>query len=167
MHSFYIGAPEEGSAWLLPEECRHARQVLRLQTGEAVTAMDGDGNRYRASIDYMGEDGVRVRLDEPLPTGEAPVRICVYQGLPKADKLEFIAQKLTELGAAALVPVKMERCVVRLDAKDGKKRQERLERIAREAAKQCRRAKVPEVLQPMSWREAQQRLAAQDRKSVV
>ena len=110
----------------------------------------------------MDGSRVTVRLLEPLPDNEAPVRITVYEGLPKADKLDFIAQKLTELGAAALAPVRMERCVVKLDAKDGEKRRERLDRIAREAAKQCGRGRPLDVGAPMDWPGAQRGMARHD-----
>ena len=86
----------------------------------------------------------------------------LYQGLPKADKLDFIVQKLTELGANRVVPVKMERCVVKSDAKDGKKRQERLQRIACEAVKQCRRACEPEVTEPLTWKQCFERMKAHE-----
>lgn len=150
MHSFYIEPPEGEFAALPAEEAKHATKVLRLRPGDELCAMDGAGHRWRAAL---AEDG-RARLLEELPANEAPVRLTVYEGLPKADKLDFIAQKLTELGAARLVPVRMERCVVKLDARDGEKRRERLTKIAREAAKQCGRGLPLEVSAPMDWREA-------------
>ena len=162
MHCFYIQAPSDAEACLLPEESRHAMKVLRMQPGDALCAMDGSGRRWRGEILFAGEDGVRVRLLEALPSGEAPVRLSVYQGIPKADKLDFVAQKLTELGTAALVPVKMERCVVKLDRRDGQKRRDRLEKIAREAAKQCRRAVAPEIAEPLTWGQAIERMAGHD-----
>jgi len=94
-----------------------------------------------------------VLLKEELSDNEAPVRITLYQGLPKADKLDLVVQKITELGAACIVPVKMERCVVKLDEKDGQKRRDRLSKIAREAAKQCKRGCAPEVMQPQTWKQ--------------
>ena len=112
MHSFYIEAPVDGSAALPPGEAKHALKVLRLRPGDGVCAMDGVGGRWRGEIGAIDGSRVRVKLLEPLPDNEAPVRVTVYEGLPKADKLDFIAQKLTELGAAALMPVRMERCVV-------------------------------------------------------
>ena len=148
MHSFYIEAPVDGSAALPPGEAKHALKVLRLRPGDGVCAMDGVGGRWRGEIGAIDGSRVRVKLLEPLPDNEAPVRVTVYEGLPKADKLDFIAQKLTELGAAALMPVRMERCVVRLDAKDGEKRRERLDKIAREAAKQCGRGRPLHVAAP-------------------
>ena len=158
MHSFYIEPPVDGLAALPPEEAKHAAKVLRLRPGDELCAMDGAGGRWRAAL---AEDG-RVRLLEALPANEAPVRVTVYEGLPKADKLDFIAQKLTELGAAALAPVRMARCVVKLDDRDGPKRRERLEKIAREAAKQCGRGTPLRVLQPLDWRRALEAMAVHD-----
>ena len=124
--------------------------------------MDGAGRRWRGKIGDIRDSAVTVRLVEALPSNEAPVRVTVYEGLPKADKLDFIAQKLTELGAAALVPVRMERCVVKLDGKDAAKRRERLERIAREAAKQCGRGLPMTVADATDWREALSAMAKHD-----
>lgn len=154
MHCFYIEPPVGGLAALPAEEARHARKVLRLRPGDEVCAMDGASGRWRGEIAEGPGEALAVRLIEPLPDNEAPVRVTVYEGLPKADKLDLIAQKLTELGAAALVPLRMERCVAKLDGKDGAKRRERLSRIAREAAKQCRRARPLAVSEPMEWRDA-------------
>lgn len=154
MHSFYIDPPAGGMAALPADEAKHAAKVLRLRAGDEIVAMDGAGGRWRAEIAKIGGGQALARLLEPLDSHEPPVRVTVYQGVPKADKLDFIVQKLTELGAAALVPVKMERCVVRLDQRDGEKRRERLERIAREAAKQCGRAQPPAVSEPLDWKDA-------------
>ena len=162
MHSFYIDHPVDGAATLPPEEAKHALKVLRLRPGDGVCAMDGAGRRWRGEIGDIDGGGVRVNLLEPLPDNEAPVRLTVYEGLPKADKLDFIAQKLTELGAAALAPVRMARCVAKLDGKDGEKRRERLEKIAREAAKQCGRGRPLQVAAPMDWRAALRAMAAHD-----
>ena len=162
MHSFYIDSPIDGAAMLPPEEARHALKVLRLRPGDAVCAMDGAGRRWRGKIGGIDGGSVRVNLLEQLPDNEAPVRLTVYEGLPKADKLDFIAQKLTELGAAALAPVRMARCVAKLDARDGEKRRERLEKIAREAAKQCGRGMPLRVAAPMDWRKALEAMAAHD-----
>ena len=164
MHCFYIEAPGAVGemAALLPDEARHASRVLRMQPGDEVCAMDSAGGRFRAEIAEIDASGVRVKLTGALDSHEAAVRVTVYQGVPKADKLDFIVQKLTELGAASLAPVKMSRCVVKLDEKDGKKRRERLERIAREAAKQCNRGLSPTVCEPMGWTQALRAMAGHD-----
>lgn len=161
MHSFYIDPPAGGVAFLPPEEAKHAAKVLRLRPGDEVCGMDGAGRRWRCEVGEVS-GGVTVRLLEELPPNEAPVRVTVYEGLPKADKLDFIAQKLTELGAAALVPVRMARSVVKLDDRDARKRQERLAKIAREAAKQCGRGVPLAVAEAMGWGEALKEMARHD-----
>ena len=164
MNSFYIeGSGVPGAlAQLLPEEAKHAAQVLRMQPGEEAYAVDAEGRRFRAVLREVSKAAVQVLLEEELSDNEAPVRITIYQGLPKADKLELATQKLSELGAAALVPVKMERCVVKLDEKDGKKRRERLEKIVREASKQCKRGSCLDVALPQTWKQLQSSMQAHD-----
>ena len=164
MNSFYIeGCGETGcTAMLQAEEAKHAAQVLRMQPGEEFYAVDEQGRRFFARFESVSKAACSAVLMEELSDNEAPVRVTLYQGLPKADKLELVVQKLTELGAAALVPVKMERCVVKLDEKDGRKRQERLNRIAREAAKQCKRGGCLEVQEPQSWKQLQAAMQKHD-----
>lgn len=164
MNAFYIaGRGEPGAAAnLLPEEARHAAQVLRLRPGEEFYAVDEAGARFLAELTEVSRDTCSCTLREALPDNEPPVRVTVYQGLPKADKMEMIAQKLTELGAAKLVPVKMERCVTKVDAKDAERKRERLQKIAREAAKQCKRGRAPEVALPRSWKQCEEDMHAHD-----
>lgn len=155
MPAFYLeGKAQVGDVVQLPkDEAKHALKVLRMSVGDELCALDGCGGRFAAVLESASGEGAEVRLTEQLPSNEPTVKVTLYQGLPKADKLDFIVQKLTELGASGVVPVKMERCVVKSDAKDGKKRQERLQRIACEAVKQCRRACEPEVSEPMTWKQ--------------
>ena len=164
MHTFYLdGAADVGAVVALPkEEAKHALKVLRLSVGEEICVLDGCGGRFAAVLDSASGEGAQVRLTEALPANEPPVKVTLYQGLPKADKLDFIVQKVTELGAGCVVPVKMERCVVKSDAKDGAKRQERLDRIAREASKQCRRACAPEIAEPLTWKQCFMKMQAHD-----
>ena len=164
MHSFYLDAPGAvGQVAALPkDEAKHAAKVLRLREGDAVCALDGAGGRFSAEVVRAQGEHVELRLTAELPPNEPPVRLTVYPGLPKSDKLEFMVQKLTELGAAACVPVVMARSVARPDARDGEKRRERLERIAREAAKQCRRARPAEVDAPLDWPRALERMAGHE-----
>lgn len=148
MNAFYI----EGGR-LSPEDARHAAKVLRLRPGDEIVALDGKGGRSRARLK---EDG-SVELLETLPSNEPRLRLTVYQGVPKADKLELLAQKLTELGVTRLVPVEMERSVRHFE------KVERLRKIAREAAKQCRRALPMEITEPMPWPKAVLDMRARER----
>ena len=164
MNSFYIeGRGEVGATvQLKPEDAKHCAQVLRMQRDEEFYAIDEGGSRFLAELCEVSKEGCTALLREALPDNEAELRVTVYQGLPKADKLELVVQKLTELGAARLVPVKMERCVVKLNDKDGQKKQERLQKIAREAAKQCKRGGCLEVAATQTWKQLRESMAAHD-----
>lgn len=164
MNAFYIeGRGEVGvTVSLTPEDARHCAQVLRMQSGEDFYAVGEGGSRFLAELREVSRESCTALLREALPDNEAELRVTVYQGLPKADKLELVVQKLTELGAARLVPVKMERCVVKLNDKDAQKKQERLQKIAREAAKQCKRGGCLEVAAPQTWKQLRESMAAHD-----
>ncbi len=159
MHRFY--ADERGmtgdTAFLCEEDARHATRVLRMKPGEDCELFCG-GKRYLGEIASIVEGDVLVRITGELPSTEAKLRITLYQGLPKADKMELIVQKSVELGACAVVPVAMSRCVVQLDAKDGRKKQERWQKIAREACKQSGRCDMMQVAEPLSFKQLLARL---------
>ena len=154
MHRFY--ADEQGvvngCARLAEEDARHAIRVLRMKEGEACELF-ADSGRYQAEIAEITEHDVTCRVIAPLPSTEAKLRITLYQGLPKADKMELITQKATELGACRVAPVAMSRCVVQLSGKDGAKKQERWQKIAREASKQSGRCELMQVDQPISFKQ--------------
>ena len=137
-------------------EVNHIRNVLRLKQGEEISVSIGaDGKEYRYGIEAMGETEVICRLRFVKEADvELPVKVWLFQGLPKSDKMDFIVQKAVELGASVIVPVAMERCVVKLDAARAVKKTERWQKIAASAASQSRRAVIPEVRQPLSMKEA-------------
>lgn len=137
-------------------EVNHIRNVMRLKPGEEISvSIGGDGKEYRYGIESYTEDSVLCRLrfvkDKEV---ELPVKVLLFQGLPKADKMDLIVQKAVELGAAEIIPVSMERCVVKLDAGKAAKKTARWQTIAESAASQSRRSIIPRVLAPMSMREA-------------
>ena len=158
MHRFYADerGVQDDTAVLCEEDARHASRVLRMKPGEACELFAA-GKRFSAEIVAMGEQ-VEVRITGEIPSTEARLRITLYQGLPKADKMELIVQKSVELGAAAVVPVAMSRCVVQLDQKDGRKKQERWQKIAREACKQSGRCEMLQVSEPISFKQLLARL---------
>ena len=152
MHRFFAdeNGIVNGIAMLEAEDAQHASRVLRLQPGEAVTLFC-QGEAYAAVIDNM-DGGVSVRVGDQLKSPEATVRVTLYQGVPKGDKMDFIVQKCTEAGIHSIVPVNMPRCVARLDGKDDKKRV-RWQRIAREAAKQSFRPVTPVIGSAVSMKQ--------------
>ena len=158
MHRFYAdeSGAQDGLVRLGEEDAHHASRVLRMKPGDAAEIFM-NGKRFSAEIASM-EGGVTLRLLDELPSTEAGLRVTLYQGLPKAEKMELIVQKAVELGAAAVVPVSMSRCVVQLNQKDGAKKQERWQRIAREACKQSGRCLQMPVEAPISFKELLRRL---------
>lgn len=158
MHRFYADESglADGFVRLNAEDAHHAQRVLRMKPGEQAQIFC-DQRRYTAEITDLS-DGVTLRILEELPSTEAALRITLYQGLPKADKMELITQKAVELGADRVVPVAMSRCVVQLNSKDGAKKQERWQKIAREACKQSGRCQMMPVDAPISFKELLRRL---------
>ena len=148
MHRFFAARLDENRAELPPEEEAHALKVLRMGAGDECQALI-EGNLYRAAI---AETSPRVilRLYDMLPSPEPSVTITLYQGVPKGEKMDFIAQKCTEAGVCRMVPVAFSRCVAKWEGKDAAKKQARFQRIAAEAAKQSGRALIPEMGLPIS-----------------
>ena len=157
MHRFYVESPiaEAGAVIALSaEESAHAARVLRLRPGEEVRLLDGE-NLWEAVLETVDAKQTTAKATACCPSPEAPAQAVLFQGLPKADKLELIAQKGTELGMWELWPVEMERSVAKADKADkGDKKRERLSRIALEAAKQSGRAHVPEVASTIPFAKA-------------
>lgn len=165
MHRFYVDTPIDTvgeSVVLGAEESAHAARVLRLRPGEEVRLLDGE-NLWAAQLVSVDTKGTVAAVTALCPSPEAPAKAVLFQGLPKADKLELIAQKGTELGMWELWPVEMERSVAKADkAEKADKKRERLQRIAMEAAKQSGRAHVPEVASTVSFNKALEKLDAVD-----
>ncbi len=151
MHRFYAD-PDRSTLDVIvlsPEDARHALTVLRLKPGHHIEAILNHC-RMEAIIEQTDKQEVIARRISLLPSAEPSLSVTLFQGLPKADKMDLIVQKATELGVNRIVPVLMNRCVVRPDPKDMVRKTERWQKIAREAGKQAGRCIVPEVFAPVS-----------------
>lgn len=137
-------------------DVNHIRNVLRMKPGEEIAVSNGcDGKEYRCGIEEFTESEVVCSLRFIKEDGlELPSRIYLFQGLPKADKMEFIIQKAVELGAYEIIPVETKRSVVKLDERRSQKKVERWQVIAEAAAKQSRRRVIPRVRPVMTMKEA-------------
>lgn len=137
-------------------DVNHIKNVLRMKVGEELSVSNGvDGKEYRCGIVAMDEECITCELRFVKEDGvELPSEVYLFQGLPKADKMELIIQKAVELGVHAVVPVSTKRCVVKLDDKKAKSKIARWQGIAEAAAKQSKRRIVPEVKDVMSFKEA-------------
>ena len=148
---------------LTGENAQHAK-VLRLKEGEEVLVCDGQGAECLCAVSDVspGQISLVVKKRRESET-EAAVRVSVYMAFPKADKLEHVIQKATELGAYEIVAFPSARCVSRPDEKSLKKKLERWQKIAASAAEQSGRGRIPEVLTLPSYQAALQRAAQADK----
>lgn len=158
MYQFFVepGQIQGDKVVITGEDVNHIKNVLRMKPGEEISVSNGvDGKEYRCGIEEMrGEEivcGLRFIKEEGT---ELPSRIYLFQGLPKADKMELIIQKAVELGVYEIIPVACRRAVVKLDEKKAKNKAARWQGIAQAAAKQSRRGIIPEVKDVMSFKEA-------------
>lgn len=144
---------EDGGLVLTGENFHHAVQVLRLREGDEISVyFEGDTAEYRYGIEKISPDAAECRLYFVKEAEvELPCEITVLQGLPKADKMETVIQKSTELGACAVIPVSCARSVVKLDEKKSAAKQARWAKIAESAAAQSHRAVIPVVERPVSF----------------
>ena len=149
-------------------DVNHIKNVLRMRPGEEVAVSNGiDGREYRCGILALEEDCVRLELRFIKEDGvELPAKIYLFQGLPKADKMELIIQKAVELGAFQIIPVAMKRCVVKLDEKKADSKIKRWQGIAEAAAKQSKRGVIPTVAPVMSYAQAVKMASEMDLKLV-
>ena len=123
----------------------HIKNVLRMKAGDKILVSTG-GVSHLCIIESLDGDTAAVRIaEENYQNTELPVQITLYQGLPKADKLELIIQKTVELGVTKIVPVEMSRWVVRFDEKKKNAKVSRWQSIAESAAKQSKRTLIPEI----------------------
>lgn len=140
--------------FLSGETDNHIRHVLRMRVGEPVS-VSISGKIYEGTIDSFDQGITKVKITS-VHDGENELsnRIVLFQGMPKSDKLEWILQKATELGASEIVPVFMSRSIVRLEEKKEEVKKERRQAIVRSAAEQSHRDRIPAVHSSLSFKEA-------------
>ena len=131
---------------ILGEDVKHIKNVLRKQIGDNIEICDQDTEKsYICEIEKIGNESILTNIIEELQSYDDNIKVDIYQGLPKADKMELIIQKSVELGVNAIIPVTMKRCVVKIDSKDELKKITRWQKIAESAAKQSGRNAIPEI----------------------
>ena len=137
------------------DDVKHLRNVLRIRPGERIIMSSGENIDYYCVVSDIEEDRIIASIESVDKEGrELPVRIYLFQGLPKGDKMEFIIQKAVELGAYEIIPVAMKRSVVKLDSKKSESKVKRWNLIAESAAKQSKRSVLPLVNDVMTFKQA-------------
>ena len=157
MHRFFVPLEQIGETkvWITGSDVHHIEHVLRLKEGERVALLDGRGSVYTCRLSAFKKDEIEAVIEEQADVREElPSRLFLFQGMPKRDKMEWIVQKAVELGAYSVIPVRMERSVVKLDDKQAEKKTARYQSIAESAAKQASRGVIPMIEKPVSFSEA-------------
>lgn len=165
MTRFFIeGAAFSGPTLCLTGENLQHAKVLRLKIGEPVLICDGAGQEALCTVSAATPTQMELTVAERRRSQtEAGVEVSVYVAFPKADKLEHVIQKATELGAFEIVVFPSARCVSRPDEKSLKKKQERWQKIAASAAQQSGRGRIPQVVVLDSFQEALSQAAKADK----
>jgi 16S rRNA (uracil1498-N3)-methyltransferase len=160
MYQFFVEPSqiniEQHRVYITGADVNHIVNVLRMHPGEELSVSNGeDGREYRCGILTLEEDMVICELRFIKEDAvELPSKIYLFQGLPKADKMELIIQKAVELGVYEIIPVAAKRCVVKLDDRKAKNKTARWQQISEAAAKQSRRGIIPKIAEVMSFPQA-------------
>ncbi len=170
MRHFFVSPSQiEGNKIMITgSDVRHIASVLRMSPGEEISVSDGITPReYRCIIEEVSDSAITCRLifikEENI---ELSSNVYLFQGLPKADKMELIIQKAVELGVYEIIPVASERAVVKLNEKREQTKIARWRGIAEAAAKQSKRQVVPVIREVMSFQEAADYAAMMDVKII-
>ena len=150
---FHAPAAEAGTVIALPdEEARHLARVLRLTAGAAVAVFDGRGHEFAAVVEHVSGDRVDVRVGAPRDAAAEPrVAITLAQAVLKGEKMDDVVRDAVMIGVAAIQPLLTVRTEISAAAIERGRRQQRWQRIAVSSAKQCGRAVVPAILQPIAF----------------
>ncbi len=156
MQRYFISADQfyERFVNITGDDAHHIQTVMRAQIGDKVICSDGISREVIVKITELAKGKITAEIWERLEMNhESVTSIWIAQSLPKADKMEMIIQKCTELGAVAMIPFVSERTVVHYDAKKEAKRIDRWCKIAKEAAEQAHRNRIPDIQKPLTWKE--------------
>ena len=156
MFNFFADpAAKQGDCFIITDsDYNHIVNVLRMKQGDEFL-VSCEGVSSLCTLDLIDSESVYAKiLEKNFRSTELPIKIYLFQGLPKADKMELIIQKCVELGVYCLVPTEMRNCVVKLDDKKKKSKVSRWQAIAESAAKQSKRNIIPQVTDVLSYKQA-------------
>ncbi len=156
MARFFVNKEKIGENKIIIDgaDAHHIARSLRMAEGDEAVVCDGEGHEYNCILTRIRDDECICEITEEIDGGtESPIEITLCMAYPKGDKLEVVIQKAVEMGVGRIIPFESSRCIKRPKAEKAEKQTARLSRISEEAAKQCGRAKIPTVSQPVSYSE--------------
>lgn len=128
------------------QDVNHIKNVLRKKVGDEIIICNSDKEyTYLCDITKIEKESIECKIVRGLEDFKSNIKVTIMQGLPKKDKMDLVIQKSVELGCYDIQPVDMERCIVKYDEKDKKKKIERWQKVSEVAAKQCDRNFIPKV----------------------
>lgn len=166
MYKFFIeeNQIENGSIKIKGEDVNHIKNVLRIKENENIQICNKNSHKtYLCNISKLSQEGVICKIQKEIEyTTESNVYIHLFQGLPKAEKMETIIQKTIEIGVSEITPIVMKRSIVKLDEKGKIKKLERWQKIAEGAAKQSKRDIIPKINLPLNLQKIYENLKNYD-----
>ena len=137
------------------DDARHITKSLRLTISDKIIVSDFSGFEYNCEIIEISEGIVKLSiLSKSVCSSDSPLKITLFQGIPKSDKLDLIVMKCTELGGSSVVPMHTKNCVAEIKPAKAEAKLARLNRIALEASKQCGRGTILSVESPVDIKTA-------------
>ena len=143
---------KDNNIYIKNSDVNHIKNVLRKEPGDFITVVCDEIN-YKTKIIELKSECIVCEILEQIKVKTNEIKLTIFQGLAKADKIEYIIQKCTELGAFEIVPVEMKRSIVKIDNKDKQKKIERWKKIAEVASKQSLRSNILKVEKILSFKE--------------
>ena len=164
MHNFFVDENNrQGDVYFITDaDFNHIKNVLRMKQGDSFLVSSASKSDL-CVLDSFTEDAVIAKItEEDYQDTSLTVKLYLFQGLPKSDKMELVIQKAVELGAEGVIPVEMNRCVVKIDDKKKKSKVARWQAISESAAKQSKRTIIPEVYDVLSYKQAMEKAKEMD-----
>ena len=156
MHNFFVDEKNrQGDFYYITDtDFNHIKNVLRMKIGDEFLVSVNGKSDLCVLEELTGDSAVAKIQEENYQDTSLPIKLYLFQGLPKADKMELVIQKAVELGVEGVIPVEMNRCVVKIEEKKKKSKQARWQAIAESAAKQSKRSIIPEIQDIVSYKNA-------------
>lgn len=166
MYKFFVTQDQVNQEYvsIQEEDFNHIKNVLRLTVKEQIEVTNITiGITYVCELEQIQEKSIMCKIIEQKEASrESKITLTIFQGLPKAEKLETIIQKTTELGVSQIIPVEMKRCIVKLEEKAKQKKVERWNKIAEVAAKQSKRERIPKINTPIPFSKVYEKIPEYD-----
>ena len=164
MHNFFVNENQhQGEFYYITDsDFNHIKNVLRMKPGDSFL-VSSEGKSDLCVLEELTPDTAVAKIvEENYQDTSLGVDLYLFQGIPKSDKMELVIQKAVELGAVGIIPVEMNRCVVKIEDKKKKNKQARWQAIAESAAKQSKRTVIPEVFEITSYKNAMEKAKEMD-----